>query len=259
MKLKALEITAVLVAVLSGPGLVLAQDEEPVIPDEGAPDRAEEINSRQIEEDIADAQLLGDQTKYGIGLRLRFLTLPSFIIDQFVDASTGGISSPGFGIDFVRRRGTFELTVGLEYESLNGTDGFWLEKGDDGVTPGQFPDFLEFDGLGWITLDANFVFLKPLGNSKFSLRYGGGFGLGIILGQVLKTDSICTGTNFNGGDCMKDPNAQEANNPADIPPVFPVINVLLGAQFRPTPQVVINAEFGLRTAPFIGLSGQYLF
>ncbi len=241
------------------PTIVSAQSSDPVIPDEGAPDRAEEINSRQIEEDLADAQKLAPKARYGVGLRLRYVTIPKFIIEQFFEEVTAGISSPGVGIDFVRRKGNFELTVGIEYESLNGTDGFWLEKGDDGVTPGETPDFVEFNGFGWVTLDANFVFHKPLGNSKFSLRYGGGFGLGLMLGEVLQTDSVCTSRDINGGGCMKDPNAQQANDPADIPPVFPVVNVLLGAQFRPTPQVVINAEFGIRTAPFIGLSGQYMF
>jgi hypothetical protein len=92
------------------------------------------------------------------------------------------------------------------------------------------------------------------------LRYGGGFGLGVLLGDVLQTDAICTGRNVNDpGVCMVDPNAAQVNEPADVPPVFPVINVVGGVQFRPMPQLLINLELGLRTAPYLGLGTQYLF
>ena len=200
------------------------------------------------------------EPEWGIGLRLRYVAIPQFLLEQFWEEVASGSGNPGIGIDAVRRRGDFEFSFGFEYESLAGdSGGFWLEKGDDGVTPGQRPDEVRFDGFGWITLDAAFVFHKPL-HEKFSLRYGGGFGLGIILGDVLQTDAVCTGRNINDpGVCMVDPSAAQVNDPADVPPVFPVINVLGGAQFRPMPQLLINVEIGLRTAPYMGIGTQYLF
>jgi hypothetical protein len=58
---------------------------------------------------------------------------------------------------------------------------------------------------------------------------------------------------------MVDPSAAQVNDPADVPPVFPVINVLGGAQLRPMPQLLINVEIGIRTAPYMGIGTQYLF
>jgi hypothetical protein len=45
----------------------------------------------------------------------------------------------------------------------------------------------------------------------------------------------------------------------NLPPVFPVVNAIVGFQFRPSPKAVINLEGGIRTIPFIGLSAGYLF
>lgn len=221
-------------------------------------DEAEQEQARQIEKDLAAPQVT--PIEWGVGVRLRYVAIPTFILEQFWEEVAHSPSNPGFGIDVIRKRGTFEFSFGLEFESLNADSGFWLEKGDDAVTPGQTPDLVDFDGFAWLTLDASFVFHKPL-HEKFSLRYGGGFGLGIIFGDVRQTDAVCTGRNINdNGVCMVDPNAVQVNEPnEDIPPVFPVINLLVGAQFRPVPKVAINFEMGLRTAAFIGLSASYLF
>jgi hypothetical protein len=43
----------------------------------------------------------------------------------------------------------------------------------------------------------------------------------------------------------------------DFPPVFPVVNAIIGLQIRPTPKAVVNIEGGIRTVPFIGLSVGY--
>jgi hypothetical protein len=43
----------------------------------------------------------------------------------------------------------------------------------------------------------------------------------------------------------------------DLPPVFPVINGIIGFQFHPMDKMVINLEGGIRTLPFIGLSVGY--
>jgi hypothetical protein len=48
-------------------------------------------------------------------------------------------------------------------------------------------------------------------------------------------------------------------NPYDLPPVFPVINAILGVQIRPISKLTINVEGGIRTFPFVGVSGAYFF
>lgn len=197
--------------------------------------------------------------EYGVGLRLRGVFEPAFMMNLFVEEQTsGGLFKPGFGLELNRRKGDFELVLGFEYESLSPSDGYWLEKGDDGTSPGQTPDFVDFDGLSWFTTDLTFMFHSPM-SEKVAFRYGAGFGLGIVFGDALQTDTNCTGTDFEN-DCTLDTGGgAQVNDPADIPPVFPVVNLILGAQFRPSRQVSINVETGLRTLFFFGISGTYYF
>ena len=220
-------------------------------------DETEQEQARQIEKSLDEKPVTPVQ--FGVGVRFRIVTIPKFLLEQFWEEVSSASTNPGFGLDFVRKRGDFEFSIGIEWESLEGDDGFWLENGDNAVSDGMTPDFVEFDSFSWLTLDASFIFHKPL-HEKFAIRYGGGFGLGVIFGEVLQTDSTCTGRNINDpGVCMVDPNAAQVNDPANIPPVFPVINLTIGAQFRPIEKLAINLEAGLRTAFFTGLSASYMF
>ena len=220
-------------------------------------DETEQEQARQIEKSLDEKPVT--PVEYGVGVRFRIVTIPKFLLEQFWEEVSSASTNPGFGIDFVRKRGEFEFSIGLEWESLAGEDGFWLENGDNGVSDGQTPDFVEFDGFSWLTLDASFIFHKPL-HEKFALRYGGGFGLGVIFGEVLQTDSMCSSRAINEpGVCNVDPNAEQVNDPANIPPVFPVINLTVGGQLRPIEKLNINFELGIRTAFFAGLSASYMF
>lgn len=241
---------------LGGMILALSVWTSPALGQDGL-DPTESDQARQIEKDLA--QVAETPVEWGVGLRLRYVVIPKFLLEQFWEEVSTGPANPGFGVDVIRRRGDFEFSFGLEWESLAGDDGFWLEKGDDAVSNGQTPDFVEFDGFSWLTLDASFVFHKPL-HEMFALRYGGGFGLGFIFGEVKQTDSLCTGRNINDpGVCMINQGGEQINDPADIPPVFPVINLVLGGQFRPIPKLAINFEVGLRTAFYTGVGAQYMF
>ena len=66
-------------------------------------------------------------------------------------------------------------------------------------------DYTEFDKFGWIAVDATFVFLKEIVD-RFALRYGAGLGLGIVRGEVRRTDALCTGTDIQN-DCTLNPAA----------------------------------------------------
>jgi len=45
----------------------------------------------------------------------------------------------------------------------------------------------------------------------------------------------------------------------DLPPVFPVVNAILGLQIKPTEHMTINVEGGIRTLPFLGVSSSIFF
>jgi hypothetical protein len=236
--------------------------EEQPDPSDSSPTRA----GRGIEQGDFDNYAKAEEKRkkkvvpeYGVGLRLRGVFEPAFMMNLFVEEQTsGGMFHPGFGLELNRRKGNFELVLGFEYENLSPDDGYWLEKGDDGVTPGQFPDFIDFDGLSWFTTDLTFMFHAPM-SEKVAFRYGAGFGLGIVFGDALQTDSTCTGTDFESDCTPNTGGGGQIMDPADIPPVFPVVNLIIGTQFRPSRSISINVETGIRTVFFFGLSGTYYF
>ena len=198
-----------------------------------------------------------DKAQMGVQIRLRRVHAPQGLVELFVDTAPAGAAHTGIGADFVRRKGNFELNVGIEWESLGIEDGVWIDKGD--TIPEDEADFLEFDGFGWVTFDAAFVWSTPV-HEKVRIRYGAGVGIGIVLGEILRTDYQCTSSDVNSCVIRTNPPAENNKTPEDdIPPVFPVINVLAGIQIRPVPNMSINLEGGLRSFPYFGTSVGYFF
>ncbi len=220
-----------------------------------------------------------DVVEYGVALRLRSVHVPKSIVELFVDRAAGGASNVGLGVDLIRRRGTVEVQLGIEFEHITPTSGVWINKGDN-IASGAEADFIlppEDDPLGWLSIE--FTFLNHAVINKYvAFRYGGGAGLGIITGNLYRYDVICApgstnnnpepgcrpaGTGFdtskyNGGGSPGG-NGTGQRVKYDLPPVFPVINAIIGVQFRPTDKLVINLEGGIRTMPFFGTSVGYFF
>ena len=197
--------------------------------------------------------------EFGLGVRLRTIYVPKFMIELFYEEATSSVFKPGFGLEFSRRKGNFELVIGVEYENLSPDDGFFLGKDDDPNVPEQAPDYVEFDDFSWVAADVAFLFNAPL-NERVSFRYGAGLGIGLVLGEVRQTDSTCApGTDDIQTDCMRNPNAMQVDEEADLPPVLPVVDLLAGLQFRPAEKLTINVEAGLRSVAFLGLSSILYF
>jgi hypothetical protein len=214
--------------------------------------------------------------EYGVDLRLREVFVPSWMLNLFIDHHTGGVSNTGFGADFVRRRGDVELQLGFEFEHIQPKEGVWINSGDN-VASGDEADYLigpDRSGkkLGWFSIEFTFLNHAPI-NKYLSVRYGGGAGLGIITGGLQKYDVPCAAgaTNDNpepgcvpvgvtspSGAAGTASTARGPNN-YDLPPVFPVVNAIIGLQIKPAPKAVINIEGGIRTIPFIGVSAGYFF
>lgn len=196
---------------------------------------------------------------YGAAFRLRQIYVPEGVLEVFVKDASSGVSHTGFGAEVIRRHGEFELSLGVEYEHINPEDGLWLEKGDDPGVPGQQPDYVEFKNFRWLAADITFAWHKPI-NEMLAFRYGAGFGLGVVMGQVLQTDTQCTNSDI--GSCTpyaaQMPGVQYKDE-ADLPPVFPVINLLLGLQVRPADNISIDVEVGLRSVAYAGTSIAYFF
>ena len=78
----------------------------------------------------------------------------------------------------------------------------------------------------------------------------------------MRTDYVCGGTNDSPSGCNISPNAANGNlnTPEDdVPPVFPVINAMVGLQVTPMDKLTINIEAGIRTFPYFGASAAYFF
>jgi hypothetical protein len=195
-----------------------------------------------------------DEPMIGVGLRLRNVRMPRSVLELFVDHAPGGSSELGFGVEVFRRKGDFEFSFGLEYEKIFVEKGVWVEKGKE--PPENEVDYVEFDDFAWITAEVTFLNHTRFGR-YFALRYGGGAGIGLLLGDVRRTDYRCDTSSVE--DCFPYNGAENDRNPYDLPPVFPVLIGVLGGQFRPTEKLVINIEAGIRTLPFFGTTVGYYF
>jgi len=193
--------------------------------------------------------------RIGVGLRLRNVRIPKSLLEVFVGRAAGGSSNFGIGLELSRRKGSFEFQFGLEYEKVFIDPGVWIDKGD--MIPADEPDFVEFDNFGWVTAEATFLYHTEI-SPQFALRYGGGAGIGVILGDIVRTDYVCTSSSIES--CNEKPNAENVKTPYDnVPPVMLVVNAIFGVQIRPTHDIFINIEGGLRTMPFFGATAGYYF
>jgi hypothetical protein len=203
------------------------------------------------------AEQLGlvEPTHIGLGLRLRNVRVPKSLLEAFVERASGGSSNFGIGLEVSRRKSNFEFQFGLEYEKIFIEPGHWIDKGDS--IPQDEADFVEFEDFGWVTIEATFLYHTEI-TKQFALRYGGGAGLGIFFGDVVRTDEVCTNSSVES--CHEKPGAENVKEPYEnIPPVFLVVNAIFGVQIRPTNELFINIEGGLRTMPFFGTTLGYYF
>ncbi|MEZ4363096.1 MAG: hypothetical protein R3B48_23145 [Kofleriaceae bacterium] len=175
------------------------------------------------------------------------------MIELFVDRAAGSGSNFGVGFDLVRRKEDFEVQLGGEYERISVPKGIWIERGKP--IPANEADFVEFDGFGWLTLEATFLLHTPL-SKLVALRYGAGVGIGLLLGDVTHVDRGCTSS--DPASCTEETNGGQ-KIAYDLPPVMPVVNAVFGVQLRPIEKLTINVEGGIRTLPFFGTSATYFF
>ena len=214
--------------------------------------------------------------EYGLGVRLRNVRIPKAEIELFVDrAGDKGASNIGLGLELTRRRGNTELQLGFEYEHLQPGSGVWIESGKN-VANGDEADFVVSpdnapgnEKLGWFTFEFTFLNHAPI-TKNVSIRYGGGAGLGIVLGNLYHFNMVCVGaTNATpepgckpmefGGTGVKSSDGGGNLVKYNIPPVFPVVNAIIGIQIKPIEKMTINIEGGIRTFLFFGTSASYFF
>jgi len=241
--------------------------------DAGKPQRTTDPTAAPDTTQTAEPQL-----EYGADLRLREVFVPSWLLNLFMDSNPGGASMGGIGFDLVRRRGNLELQLGFETERIEPKEGVYIKSGDFPSTDFILSPEHAGQSFRWYTIEFTFLNHAPI-NKYLAVRYGGGAGLGILSGGVKRLDTQCAAgattsnpepgcvpvgyVGNNGqpgtGAVVPDNVGDSEPNPYNLPPVFPVVNAIIGLQIRPTPKAVINIEAGIRLLPFIGVSAGYFF
>jgi len=205
----------------------------------------------------------GKQVKWGAGLRVRANNVPTWLTELFVEHSTP-MTSAGFGVEAVRRRGDFDIAFGLEYENVSPDNGYWLENG--GMLNPADLDWVEFDSLAIIGVDATFAWHTQI-TPMFQLRYGAGIGVAVVLGDVFQYEGTCPGGasvsdlddpgSPNAAGCFYTPGTRAKSN--DVPPAVPIVHGFLGLRIKLTDKININVDGGFRDMFYLGLGTQFIF
>jgi hypothetical protein len=211
-----------------------------------------------LPEDWAEEQ--ATKARWGVGARGRYFFIPTAVLNLFMDHSTA-LNTFSVGAEVVRSKGDLDIVFSLDYSDGSPPDGLYLEQGDDPAVFGQYPDYTEFDGLALLSVDASFIWHANI-TKQIQFRYGAGLGIGVVLGTIYQTDTMCPpGTTADNLDnenfCTRVPGTRHESD--DVPPVLPVVNVLLGFRFKLADQVAINLEGGFRDGFFVGLGTTYVF
>ena len=217
--------------------------------------------------------------EYGVGIRIRDVIIPKGELGLFTSHTGGGSNTVGLGIDLTRRRGNLELQLGIEYEHIEPGEGVYIESNK--TVPNDDADYLlsanhSPESLAWVTFEFTFINHTPI-TKNLSFRYGGGAGIGIVTGGLYRNDVHCAAgatndnpepgcvpTQFGGNATYTDTSGNPTPGDSSphkysLPPVFPVVNAIIGLQFKPTDKMTINLEGGIRTLLFFGLSASYFF
>lgn len=212
-----------------------------------------------------------------LGFRGRYLAVPRAILDIwfFDDDAPGWIHSeprPGVkgysgGLEFVvkskRDPNANSSQNGIFYVQwiANLTpEGYWDDREEPPIhTDG---DYLKPSAnLGFVTLGANYAYELHMvkmaqtdGNFGMSMLFGGGLGVGILVGQLdfWRPEGGRTAIERHGSGL--DPDGTKS-----IPPALPMVDLNVGVRFNFGDRVVMRFEGGLQTLLYAGGSLGLMF
>jgi hypothetical protein len=275
--------TAAVAAPVQPVGAVPAAPPAPAITDAAVPAPDE---TSPVVGTIAATGTRSPNVSYGVAVRLRWVSVPAWMLNLFTKRNVP-LSSWAAAVELMRRKGEFDFILSAGYQNMSPGDGNWLGRGHDASID---TDYVQFKGLGFVGVDASFVWHSYL-NDWFGLHYGAGLGLGIVTGQMLRTsdgtgcteanagnvaachpigamcaNGICSDASLaslNPGGSASTDSAATPHRFADgnVPPALPIVNVLVGVDFR-LPHVrgwEAKIEGGFYDAFFLGGGVGYTF
>jgi len=219
---------------------------------------------------------------YGAGARLRWVSVPSWMLGLFTKENQS-LSSYGIAGEFFRRKGEMDIMFGLSYQRMGPPDGNWLGKGHDANID---TDLVQFRNFGFVGIDANLIWRSVI-SEYVAFRYGAGLGLAIMTGQMLRTSAancteqnkgdvtvckpiVCRGTRCTEAELAASSRTGTIDNgPGDphrfkdsnVPGAIPILNLVTGFDFH-MPQdegLELRLEGGFYDAFFLGMAAGYLF
>ncbi len=222
--------------------------------------------------------------QYGAGVHFRGIFVPEWFLNAFLDASTP-LNSVGFGGEFVRRKGNFDLVASINFGFYSPRDGNYMGNGKN---PAYDADYLQFRSLNVLAFDVAFIWSHDF-TKWFSLIYGAGLGFGIVLGDIYRISNGGGGPNAGGctPENVSDINrcypkgmdltnrekwlAEHTGTGGDTPenphlyredgkwPVIPIVHLLLGVNFKISDHFSVRVDGGFHNAFYVGAAGHYFF
>jgi hypothetical protein len=227
--------------------------------------------------------------QYGADMRLRWISFPGWLLGLLAQENVP-VSSHSWSLSLFRRKGDLDMALGFTRQDMTPPDGNWLGKG---YKASENTDFVQVRGLTLWGVDASFTWRTDF-NDYVGLRYGGGIGIALIRGKVMRISAACREPDpcidANAGDrryfypridgctakgCSETglqksavPGATGDGGPGDphrfmqdIPPALPVLSMLLGLSFRTpdAPGLELRVESGFYNAFFLGGGAAYVW
>jgi hypothetical protein len=237
----------------------------------------------------AHAQKLAPEYEYkepqfALGARVRGIWMTPTMLSPFLTASTN-LQNASLGIEFIYRTRKYDVVTSLDFSFISPDDGNYLSSGHD---PAVDTHYVQFRDLDFLSADVSILGHNWL-THWLEIRYGGGVGLGLVLGDVLLTNNSADCTLANVGDVRLchplgvdltapdkeaqlkatesppgQPSGDTAQSPhrhvsADKPPVMAVVNLVVGFNFRLHRHFSAQVEVGFRDAIFFGAGAHYWF
>ncbi len=212
-----------------------------------------------------------DDRVWGVGLRARYVSVPGWLLGQFTKHNMPLGTFGHYGIEGFRRGGNFQVTMAFSYQNMSPPDGNWLGNDHSAETDTRL---LRFRSLSLFSFDAA-VSWQAMISSWFGLHAGAGLGLAAVHGSIYVNNSAgCTDANVGdtsqchppgitcaNGVCTPPPPTGQSPS-SDVLPVFPIVNVFAGMDFR-LPEYAkgweAKIEGGFFDAFFLGFGVGYTF
>ncbi|MFW6050804.1 MAG: hypothetical protein ACODAU_06500 [Myxococcota bacterium] len=127
-----------------------------------------------------------DPTKahYFLGLFYRHTWTPAFVLNLFLDDITTA-NNPATGLEFTYRKDNLDITTTVYWQRFH-TYGPFRASGD----PRTDTEMID-STLSTVSVGANFLWSTPF-NDVFALQYGLDLGLGVVLGDLRRTEAYPT-------------------------------------------------------------------